>query len=203
MRLAALGTLLVCLTVGAQASVIVFNDGFNGYTATAAYQTLASGAHLGPWTVGGGGIDWIGGYWQPAEGNGSIDLSGANPGFINKTLPTTAGKTYFLSFWLAGNPDNGAGPRSVLVTVGDLFETFTFPGGQTSAAMGWVQETVSFVASGNDVLQFMSMSPGAYGPALDGVTVGYATPEPASMLMAGAGLLALGGLLRLRGRIRK
>lgn len=202
MRLAALGTLLVCLTVGAQASTVIFNDGFNG-SVPGSYQNITSGHSLGPWQVGGGGIDWIGGYWQPYEGNGSIDLSGLNAGDISTALATVAGEKYTLTFWLAGNPDGGGGPKTVLVSVGSVLETFTFPGGGSTTSMGWVEETVNFTATSNDVLQFSSLNFTPYGPALDAVTVTSAIPEPASMLLAGAGLLAVSGLLRLRKRLQK
>jgi hypothetical protein len=69
--------------------------------------------------------------------------------------------------------------------------------------MGWVQETVAFTATANSSLQFSSLDFSPYGPALDAVQVTSYIPEPASMLMAGAGLLAVSGLLRLRKRFHK
>ncbi len=198
MRLALLCALLVCLAVGAQANMIVFNNGFQGTPPPATYQTLTSGAHLGPWLVGGSGIDWIGGYWPAEDGNGSVDLSALNAGYISTVLPTVAGEEYILKFWLAGNPD-GPGDKTVLVTAGNLIEPFTSSG----PGLDWTLQTATFTADGNDLLTFNSLAFNAYGPVIDAVTVELVTPEPASMLMAGAGLLAVGGLLRLRRRGRK
>jgi choice-of-anchor C domain-containing protein len=168
---------------------------------------LTSGHTLGPWTVGGGGIDWIGGYWQPYEGNGSIDLSGNHPGNISTTLwGTIAGEQYTLSFYLAGNPDQ-AGPKSLAVVIpGVQQEIFTFSAANSALSMGWIEETFNFTASANDtVLTFMAnpFVDSPYGPALDAVTVSSAIPEPASMLTAGVGLLLVSGLLRLRKRLHK
>jgi MYXO-CTERM domain-containing protein len=62
--------------------------------------------------------------------------------------------------------------------------------------MGWTQQTLSFTASGSDVLTFTAVGTGAWGPAIDSVSVESA-PEPGTYMLAGAGLLAL-GLLRRR-----
>jgi hypothetical protein len=132
-------TLLVCLTVGAQAGII-FSSGFDGTPVPGGYTTIYSGpgGTLGPWTVVSGNVDWIRGYWQSALGtSGSVDMSGNGPGVLSTSLATIAGQAYDLSFYLAGNPDGGDGPRTINVEVGNVDESFTFPGGQSEASMGW------------------------------------------------------------------
>lgn len=205
-KVAILVGFLTCLAVGVQAAPI-FQDGFNFTGTVPSYVNMPSGTLDGVWTIGGGGIDWVGSYWKAEEGNGSIDLSGkTTAGSITTTLvDTVAGQHYTLTFWLAGNfdPSNSALPKNVQVDVGNATDTFTFPGGGTTGNMGWIEETVNFTASGNDTLMFTSLEQSPYGPALDNVSVSWAVPEPASMLMAGLGLLTVGGLLRFRKRVRK
>jgi hypothetical protein len=65
--------------------------------------------------------------------------------------------------------------------------------------MGWVNKTVTFVASGPTSLQFTSTSDSPYGPALDNVSVNEVTsqvPEPGSLMLLGSGLASLAGLVR-------
>lgn len=178
----------------------IFADGFNHVSPPGSFITVGSGGSAGPWTVGGGGIDWIGGYWQTAEGNGSIDLSATSAGSVYLTLPTIAGQYYDLMFYVAGNSAGGDVIKDVQVTVGNLNASYGFNiTGYNTSNMGWTQITASFLASGSDVLTFTSLENNAYGPALDGVTVSdaAAVPEPASFLLGFAGLTAL-ALLRRR-----
>jgi choice-of-anchor C domain-containing protein len=199
-RTFALFVTLVCLAASAQATSIFFN-GFNfPDTPPAVDVTVFNGGAIGPWTVGGDSVDWIGGYWQPAEGNGSIDVSGNAAGSVSTTLSTVAGQTYYLSFYLAGNPDNGGGIRSVQVQVGDLDQLFTFDStGYSHASMGWIHvESVAFLAAGNDTLTFTSLDLNQFGAALDGVSVSDTKiPEPATLVLIGSGLIGI-GLLRRR-----
>jgi choice-of-anchor C domain-containing protein len=193
MRLIRLAAVLACIAVSTQATTI-FSDGFNGTPAPGTYQTF-NGGTLGPWTVG-GSVDWIGGYWQPAEGTGSVDMAGDYAGSLSTTLSTVAGQTYTLSFYLAGNPDGGDTAKHLNVQVGSLTQQYTFSTvGHNEGSMGWVLETANFVAAGNDILTFTSLEPQSspYGPALDGVMVSF-VPEPAScalMLFGLAGMIAL------------
>jgi choice-of-anchor C domain-containing protein len=186
---------LVCVAVSAQASTI-FSDGFNFVTPPSTFITVGNGGTIGPWTVGGDSVDWIGGYWQPAEGNGSIDMSGNAAGSLSTTLSTVAGQSYMLSFYLAGNPAGGNAVKSLEVQVGSLNQTFHFDTtGHSEGSMGWVLETVSFTAGGTDILTFTSLDNNAYGAALDGVTVS-SVPEPGSMLFLGSGVIGLAVILR-------
>ena len=194
------------MAVTAHASAI-FSDGFNWTTAPALFTTVTSGGTIGSWTVGGAGVDWIGRYWQPAEGNGSVDLSGLNAGLVTTPLNTVAGQQYVLSFYLAGNPDGGPAVKSLQVQVGNLTQSFTFDTtGHTKTAMGWILESASFMAVGNDTITFRSQVNTAYGPALDGVTVSTTAasgvPEPATYTLGLFGLMTLTRLFRRHRRQR-
>jgi choice-of-anchor C domain-containing protein len=196
-------TLLLTLlgsALSAQASVI-FIDGFNFDQGSVpnSFTTVDSGL-IGPWTVGGNGVDRIGGYWQAAEGNGSIDMSALAAGTLTTNLTTVPGENYLLSFYLAGNPDGGDSVKLVNVSVGSLDRTFSFDiSGVSKSSMGWVLESASFTAPGSVTsLTFTSLENNAYGPALDGVTVSTATPEPATYIIALLGLAGMGLLRRRR-----
>jgi len=139
------------------------------------YRTLtAPSTDLTGWTVTTGSIDWIGDHWQAAAGSRSLDLSGSNAGAISQTLVTTIGKTYVVSFWLAGNPDGAPAVKTLTVSAtGAPPVTYTFDTtGRSRASMGWTEKGQSFVAtSTSTVLTFTSTTASNAGPALDNVVV--------------------------------
>jgi len=137
------------------------------------------------WTVSAGNIDWLGSPpscgWQPSQGAASLDLVGASAGGIGgvqQTFDTVPGTTYQLSFDLAGN--YGAPPviKPLAVTINGVTSNFTFDTtGRTFNAMGWVRQTINFVATGTsstvNFVSDVSASGGTLnaGAALDNVTV--------------------------------
>lgn len=159
-----------------------------------------SGAVTG-WTTGGGGIDYIGGYWQPSNGSRSVDLSNLSAGSIFQTFDTVAGQLYTVTFDMAGNTDGGALIKDMTVqATGGLLANFSFDRtGKTHANMGWISLSYSFVATGSSTtLTFTSLENNPYGPALDNVAV-TAVPEPASLALFGlAGLVGAGVAYRRR-----
>ena len=163
-------------------------------------MTVNSGGTIGPWTVGGGGVDWITGYWQPAEGDGSVDLSGNADGSVSTILSTVVGQDYTVNFYMAGNPDGAPTIKTLDLQAGNLDETFNFDvTGNSLGSMGWVLETAVFTATGTQttLLTFTSQAGTAYGPALDGVTV-TTVPEPATYAFALLGLAGIGLFRRRR-----
>jgi choice-of-anchor C domain-containing protein len=164
----------------------------------------AGGANITDWMVGGGGVDYIGGYWQASDGHRSVDLSGNSPGSVSQqTFGTTAGAAYEVSFWLAGNPDK-PGDKKVRVSygTGDFdYHDYTFiQAGHTKTSMGWEEKKFTFTAAGaSTTLKFESLTGDAWGPALDQVGV-EVVPVPPSVLLLGTGLLGLAGLRWRRSR---
>jgi choice-of-anchor C domain-containing protein len=152
-----------------------FNGGGAGYEALDAGSTAITG-----WTVASGSIDWIGSYWQAQDGTKSLDLDGNAPGAIAQTVATTIGNTYFVSFYLAGNPNGAPVVKTLTVSAtGAAPAPYTFDVSNTSnAAMGWRLEGYSFVAtSSNSTLTFASGdTAGNTGPALDNVVVTETVP---------------------------
>ena len=167
--------------------------------------TLGSGnPAITGWEIFDGTIDYIGTYWQAADGSRSLDLNGNDgPAGIRQTFDTIGGGTYQVSFALAGNPDGAPLTKSVQVTSGGVSQLFTFtvPPGTSHADMGWVYHSLLFTAAaGSTTLSFLSDTAGAfYGPAIDDVSV-TAVPEPATLSLLALGLAAGARARRRRDR---
>lgn len=107
------------------------------------------------WTVSVGTIDWESpppcGWRSTKPHKNSIDLVGQSCiGGIQQTFATTPGGSYRLVFFLAGN--YGAPPviKPLAVTVNGVTTNFLFDTtGKSGSNMGWVRETIDFVASGS------------------------------------------------------
>jgi choice-of-anchor C domain-containing protein len=125
------------------------------------------------WTVTSGSVDYINTYWHNSNGNFSLDLSGSQAGSIAQTFVTKPGNQYSVSFDFAGNPFGNPTVKTLRLSAGESSQDFTFDvTGKTSANMGWLSKTFSFVASGNNTtLSFASLDHTPYRPALDNVVV--------------------------------
>lgn len=193
------------LTFGASASsaaVAIVNGSFeSGSIDPGAFTTLGLGSTaITGWVVGGLGIDYIGTYWQAADGNRSIDLSGNDKGSISQLLTgLTIGQGYTVTFALAGNPDGGGSTKvAVASDGGSQSSVFNFlQGGNTKSNMGWIDQTFNFTATGTSAnLTFSATQNDPYGPALDNVRISSAVPEPAMWMMMIAGFGLVGATLR-------
>jgi len=184
-------TVASALMLGA-ATVIVFaasfdNGGFEtgptvdpiGFTTLYLPSTSING-----WSVDSGSIDYIGSYWQAADGARSIDLNGFTAGSISQTFTTVKGATYKVDFALSGNPDGrtyagqywSPDPKIVAVSAtGNAAQSFDYNTAEknnTLSNMLWVGHTYTFVATGTSTtLTFASQIVGAFGPALDNVSI--------------------------------
>jgi choice-of-anchor C domain-containing protein len=152
------------------------------------FEAAAPGTSGSPWTVGGGGVNWVSG-WQPSpDGSAhSIDLnqdSLVSPGGeLAQSLDTVSGQAYRVSFALAGNPqctsDVGNNfDKTVKVTAGAGSLTATFNvAGHTTSDLGWREESFVFTASAASTeLKFQSLNIGRCGPLLDNVRVEATAP---------------------------
>jgi choice-of-anchor C domain-containing protein len=130
---------------------------------------------LGHWVVGGNSVDVVS-SWQAAVGSQSVDLSGAASGSLTQNVPTAAGTTYTLSWYVAGNPEGGATVKVMNVYWnGTLVRTCKFNiTGHTDAYMGWVRRHITVTATGpTSSVEFAdaTSNSGPYGAALDGVSL--------------------------------
>ncbi len=126
-----------------------------------------------------------------------------NLGSITQTLVTIPGQTYELSFWLrhGSGSDSSEPDNQWLVSWGGA----QLDGKVGAQSFDWTQYVHDVVASGSAT----DLSFGFYDPVaryiLDDINVipkNNDTPEPASMLLVGASLVALGLLCRRRPHVR-
>lgn len=167
---------MVSVTVPLGQGQLDINGGFESAVMDpgTSYAGLSDGdTGINGWIVGGNGIDYIGGYWQPSEGSRSIDLSAGNKGEIRTTLNTVPGTTYRLLFDMAGNPDGGPEEKALRVWADDKSQDFTFNiKDKTRENMGWQTKSMEFTATTSaTLLKFEGLTTTSWGPAIDNVRV--------------------------------
>lgn len=204
----------IAVAGGASAQNLIVNGGFNNGDVDGppgGFQFLNTGSNaINGWSILGGSVDWIRGYWQSADADGySIDLNGGSAGILAQTINTVAGQTYDLSFSLSGNPDAFRGETRIAIigaggtTIGT--STYDLTAANSRANMLWATETYSFVATGATTeIRFTSGNPipgstnTSWGAALDNVSVVTAVPEPTTWALMILGFGSAGAMLRRR-----
>ena len=137
-------------------------------------HVLAGGTDIADWVVGGFSVDWKGTFWNAAEGNRSIDLSGDDAGELHQDVTgLTTGEWYDLRFALSGNPGGTDPIKAVVVNIGDKAETFVYPAhSNTANNMEWIYRTMRFQATAETMkLSFISQNASNAGPAIDDVSI--------------------------------
>ncbi|WP_426162912.1 choice-of-anchor C family protein [Sandarakinorhabdus sp. DWP1-3-1] len=195
----------VALAGSAQAATILNGSFEAGVPDPGAFATLPAGSgNVDNWTIGGGGIDYIGTYWIAQDGTRSLDLSALGAGSISQDLATDIGSSYAVTFFMSGNPDGAPGLKTLVASAGAASEEFTIDASTFSSPdIVWTPFTFNFTAtSATTTLTFTSGVDTAYGAAIDNVAITTLTavPEPASWAMLIAGLGLVGYAQRRRGR---
>lgn len=136
-------------------------------------------AKLGPgWVIDSGSVDLIGALWgsPAAEGTQFIDLNGngkVGPAHVHIDVPTRAGHTYRVSFYLAANTLEDP-TKTLTASFGDGHKDFiTSSTGHSDTDLGWgpQQFTGTAACKSSTRLSFTSTTEGSRGPLLDAITV--------------------------------
>jgi choice-of-anchor C domain-containing protein len=126
------------------------------------------------WVVSQGNINVVdSSFYKAADGKRSLDLNGTMPGAISQSFKTKKGQKYRVTFALAGNTDGGPTEKKLQVSAGGKTKEFIFDiTGKTRNDMGWASKTWDFIAEADKTtLEFLSLTEGGEGPALDDVVV--------------------------------
>ncbi|MFD8396752.1 choice-of-anchor C family protein [Streptomyces sp. NPDC059680] len=145
-------------------------------------ETYVRGQFIGPWKVTQATVDLYDGVWKTADGQQFLDLNGTegdlantHPGAVSQTFATTPGRSYTVTYALAGNIQQGPVMKTGKVLIdGQDFQDFSFDTtGKTAFNMGWVKRQMTFVATGKSTtLTFASTTAHtASGPLIDDITV--------------------------------
>jgi choice-of-anchor C domain-containing protein len=148
------------------------------------YQAFLAGENIGGWIVESGSVEIVGPYWQSAEGNQGLDLSGIfeMAGTIYQDINTVPGQTYKIRFAFAGNPEDQAIKEAkVFWNETELAKLTVDTAGRSLADMGWTYYTYAVTATGaTSRLKFQSLTLNFLGPAIDDVSVTRIVPSTLS-----------------------
>jgi choice-of-anchor C domain-containing protein len=197
--------LLLAVTAMPASANLLTNGSFEAGTGGSPFTTKGVGSpDITGWSIDGGTVDYIDGYWAASDGVRSIDIAGDAIGSISQAFATIVGSTYTVSFDLSANPDGPAISRNLLVAInGGAPSLFSHAdtSGYDLASMDWMTHSFNFTATGaSTILSFTTDASAStfYGPALDNVSVLAAVPESATWMMMLAGFGLVGGVMRRR-----
>lgn len=195
-------TLAVAAVAGAHANLVT-NGSFELGTNPGSFTTVATGgSNITGWNVTSGSVDYIGTYWQSAEGSRNVDMSGSSLGRLSQSFATIPGFLYEVSFAYSGNPDsptNGLRKTDVNIRETDTSSllatkqvTWDVPTeGNTRSNMKWKTTSFTFTAvDSQSTIQFDSLATNSFGIAIDDVKVIETVPEPATLAGLGVAVAA-------------
>lgn len=219
-RLAPIGALVAALGLIVGMSAPAMADGpnlvINGNFSAPHTDNNSTLTSLPGWTLNNGQAELIGGslYGMPsgsAAGTQALDLNPTGTSSIQQAVPTTVGKTYTLTYAVAGNMGGGGTipVKTGAVSVsGASPQSFSFDiAGHTTASPGWVVKSLTFTATvPSTLVNFQSTMGGNYGPAITNVSL-VETADPglpmADWQIGGAALLGLMTLIGLGAVLRR
>lgn len=123
------------------------------------------------------------------DGKQSVDLNGSNPSAIQQMIPTIAGSSYRIEYYMSSNP--ACDPPVVHLRVewdGSVVQSASFVTNHHIGNMRWEYHTVTATATGASTpLVFRSTSSGGgCGPEIDAVSVHLLDTTPPVVAFSGA-----------------
>jgi len=205
---------VAALFAGTAQAGVVTNGGFETQTGSSSggyCYTYWAGCTLADWSTSGGTVV-IGansGAWggpsslangQTGLGDFVLGLQGTGA-TLSQSLTLDAGAQVALS-WSDAGRSNYSGLQSYTVS----FAGVDLGSFSTTAGQGWSQHNLSFTAAGSGALQFRSLNLGNYDRTsfingIDAVASVSQVPEPQSLVLVLAGLLAVGVARRRSTRV--
>lgn len=192
-----MGRLLALLILAFPVQASFTNGSFEHGVNPGAFLEVNNSAFINAW-IGHTAVDYVGTLWEASDGNRSIDLNASAPGRLQQLISTKPLTTYLVRFDLAGNPLGLQGIKTVRVTAAVTLADYTFDTtGRDVDDMGWEEKTFQFTANAsNSLLQFVSLTGGQFGPAIDNVRFSVVPAPPALILLGSALLFGLGFIAR-------
>ena len=163
-------------------------------------EFFGGSAGITDWTVGGASVDLYtygnNGCGPAAEDGGqSVDLAGSGPpasGSVGQVVPTVAGQSYELTWWMSGNMYGGGQATKVMNVEwnGASIATSTFDtAGFSASNMGWVEyQRVVVATASSSSISFADVTPDNSngGAMLDNVSLVDVTLQVASTTLTSA-----------------
>ncbi len=182
-------------------SFVTFND--DAPPAGFGWTIVTDNTPNGSATTGKVGVDVINTLWVGTGGTSnpdgidqSLDIDGVSS--ISQSFPTLIGETYFLELSYSHNRFASSAMGTVVLEGATelLSEILVHDVANNAANMQWLVFATSFVADSTSTTLAIQgdASNGIFGFVVDDISV---VPEPATVLLLGGGLLAL-GVLRQR-----
>ena len=179
------GGLVLLLGSALTINAAIRNGSFEEPIIGSLYTPYLAGENIGGWVVESGSVEIVGTYWQAAEGNQSLDLSGIWEwaGTLYQDLPTTPGHTYKVRFAFAGNPeDQAVKDAKIFWNETELAQLSVDTAGRSFTNMGWTYYTYDVTATSTiSRLKFQSLTLNFLGPLIDDVSV---TPVEAAKVFS-------------------
>jgi len=175
-----LGMSVVALTGVAEAAPFT-NGSFELPPPATSNSFARTGTQVTGWTVTANDVDLVATFWTPQDGSRSLDLNGVAPGTICQTFDTTAGTSYTVGYWMSRNAAQGLASASMTTSItGGPSQNVTHKAAWTPANPNWQFRSLAFTAGAgtSSTLCFASNVAGAFGPAIDNVTIAEVLPVP-------------------------
>jgi choice-of-anchor C domain-containing protein len=155
---------------------LIKNGSFEDGTEPGEWLTLKAGSSgIDDWTITHGSVDTVGSLWAAPDGKRSIDLDGVSFGGISQDLKTEKGKTYVVSFDLAGNYHGPPTIKRLKVSAAGQSADFSYDlYHKPTTNGGWARPSFQFIAGDKTTtLEFDSLDTenGYFGPVIDDVRV--------------------------------